>query len=58
MEITDIKDRYKYLIEEINGLVVISRRNDYDLLLLPALIEDLEGFLKELKQLRKLAEDV
>ena len=58
MEITDIKDRYKYLIEEINGLVVISRRNDYDLFLLPALIEDLEGFLKELKQLRKLAEDV
>ena len=58
MEITDIEDRYKYLVEEINGLVVISRRNDYDLFLLPAFIEDLEGFLKELKELRKVAEDV
>lgn len=58
MEITDIEDRYKYLVEEINGLVVISRRNDYDLFLLPAFMEDLEGFLKELKELRKVAEDV
>jgi hypothetical protein len=58
MEIIDVEDRYKYLVEEINGLVIISRRNDYDLFLLPAFIEDLEGFLKELKELRKLAEDV
>lgn len=58
MEIADIADRYKYLVEEINSLVIISRRNDYDLFLLPAFIEDLEGFLKELKGLRKLAEDV
>lgn len=58
MEITDIEDRYRYLVEEIAGLVVINRRNDYDSCLLPSFIDDLEGYVKELKELKELIEDV
>lgn len=58
MEIIDSINKFVYCTEQLNELIEIIRQNDYDLFLLPAFIEDLEGFLKELKELRKLAEDV
>lgn len=51
MEITDSMNKFEYCTEELNGLIEIIRRNDYDLYLLPSFIEDLEAFLGELKEI-------
>lgn len=52
MEVTDNINRFEYCTEQINELIKIIRRNDYDLYLLPSFVNDLEGYLKELKEIQ------
>lgn len=53
MDSNELQERYEYLVKEIKKIIEIDERYDYDLYFLPSMIEDLEGFLEELKELQK-----